>query len=139
MKRYIISFIISSALFLSFNSCKKDDSSVNNVVTNNPPTIPVNPFPADSSTGIDDSSYIVFTWESTDPDLNDTLTFDVFMGTSLPLSNVPIAANLSAPQYNLPYILPFPGTTFYWQIMAKDNHGAFSTGNIWRFTIQTIP
>lgn len=138
MKRYIISLILSSALFLSFNGCKKDDTSVNNGITNNPPTVPHNPVPADSTTGVDDSTAVILTWESTDPDLNDTLKFDVFVGTSLPLSNVPIASNLSAATYNLG-MLPYPGTTYYWQIMAKDNHGAFSTGNTWRFTIRTRP
>jgi len=138
MKRYIISLILSSALFLSFNGCKKDDSSVNNVFTNNAPTIPVNPFPLDSSTGIDDSTAILLSWQSTDPDINDTLKFDVFVGTSLPLSDIPLAANLTSSSYNMG-VQTFPGTTFYWQVKAKDNHGAFSTGNIWSFTIRTRP
>ncbi len=138
MFRLILGLLISSALFLSFNGCKKEDTSVN-PVTNNPPSVPVNPYPPDSATGIGDSTYIVFTWESTDPDINDTLKFDVFMGTSLPLSNVPIAANLLTPQYNLPTILPFPGTTYYWMVRAKDNWGAEAYSNVWRFTIRTYP
>jgi hypothetical protein len=138
MKRYIICLILSSALFLSFNGCKKDDSSVNNVVTNNAPTIPANPFPADNSTGIDDSTAVNLSWESTDPDLNDTLKFDIFVGTSLPLSDIPLAANLTSPTYNMG-VLTFPGTTFYWQIKAKDRFGASSSGNVWRFTIRTRP
>ncbi|HWA07639.1 MAG TPA: hypothetical protein VG961_13900 [Ignavibacteria bacterium] len=138
MKRYILGLILSSALFISLNSCKKDDTSVNNGDTNNPPTVPVNPVPADSTTGIDDSTDVQLSWESTEPDLNDTLKFDVFVGTSLPLSEVPLAANLTSPSYNIG-MLPFPGTTYFWQIKAKDNHGASSTGNVWRFTIRTRP
>lgn len=137
MFRLILSFLISSALFLSINGCKKEDNAVD-PITNNPPTVPVNPFPADNATGLPDSSAIVLTWESTDPDLNDTLKFDVFVGTSLPLSNVPIAANLLSPQYNMG-MLPFPGTTYYWMIRAKDNWGAEAVSNVWRFTIRTYP
>lgn len=138
MKRYIICLIISSALFLSLNGCKKDDTSVNNGITNTPPTTPVNPVPADNSTGIDDSSAVNLSWESTDPDLNDTLKFDLFVGTSLPLSDIPLAANLTQPAYNMG-VLTFPGTTFYWQVKAKDRYGASSTGDVWRFTIRTRP
>lgn len=137
MKLHIISLLLSTALFLSFNGCKKDDTSVNNN-TNNSPTVPVNPVPADSSTGIDDSSDVLLSWESTDPDINDTLKFDVFVGSSLPISEIPIAANLLTPQYNLG-MLPFPGSTYYWKIKAKDNHGASVTGEIWEFTIRTRP
>ena len=138
MKRYIISLILSSALFLCFNGCKKDDTSVNNGITNNSLTVPVNPAPADSTTGIDDSTAVLLSWESTDPDINDTLKFDVFVGTSLPLSDVPLAANLTSPTYDMG-VLTFPGTTYYWQVKAKDNHGASATGSIWRFTIRTRP
>lgn len=138
MKRYIIGLILSSALFFSFNGCKKDDTSVNNGITNNSPTVPHNPVPADSITGIDDSTDVLLSWESTDPDLNDTVKFDVFVGTSLPLSEVPLFAGWTSPSCNLG-MLPFPNTTYYWQVKAKDNHGAFSTGDIWRFTIRTRP
>ena len=137
MKHLVICLLLSTALFLSFTGCKKDDTSVN-TNTNNTPSIPANPVPADSSTGIDDSSAVILSWQSSDPDINDTLKFDVFVGSSLPLSDIPIAANLLNPQYNLG-MLPFPGTTYYWQIKAKDNHGASSTGEIWQFTIRTRP
>lgn len=137
MFRFILSLIISSALFLSINGCKKEDKAVD-PITNNPPSVPVNPYPPDSATGIDDSTNIVFTWESTDPDLNDTVRFDFYIGTSLPLSNVPIAANMLTPQYSMG-IFPYPGTTFYWMVRAKDIWGAEAYSNVWRFTIRTYP
>lgn len=138
MKLYILCFLLSTALILSFNGCKKDDTSVNNGNTNNSPTQPKNPLPHDSATGIDDSTDVHLSWESTDPDLNDTLKFDLLVGTSLPLSEVPIAANLVSPSYNLG-TLTFPGTTYYWKVVAKDNHGAVTSGNVWRFTIINRP
>lgn len=137
MKYYIICLLLSTALFLNFNGCKKEDTSVD-PFTNNPPTVPKNPYPQDSATGIDDSTAVIFTWESTEPDLNDTLKFDVYAGTSLPLSDVPIGANLTTAEYNMG-LLPYPNTTFYWKVKAKDNHGAESIGPVWRFTIRTRP
>lgn len=137
MKLHIICLLLSTALFLSFNGCKKDEISVNND-PNNPPTVPINPVPADSTTGIDDSSNVVLSWQSSDPDINDTLKFDVFVGTSLPLSTVPFGANLTVNSFNMG-VLTYPGTTFYWQVRAKDNHGKEAIGNIWRFTIRTRP
>ena len=138
MKNSVVLFLFFSALVFSFSGCKKDSSPVSNEVTNNAPTVPINPSPRDSATGVDDSSNVILTWESTDPDLNDTLRFDLFSGASLPLSGVPLAGNLSAATYNMGQ-LPYPGVTYYWQVKAKDNHGAGVTGSIWRFTVRTRP
>jgi hypothetical protein len=138
MKLFVVCFLLTSALLLSVTGCKKDDTSVNSGITNNAPTQPKNPTPSDSAINIFDSSDVVLSWESTDPDLNDTLKFDLLVGTSLPLSDVPIAANLVTPTYNLG-TLTFPGTTFYWKVKAKDNHEAITEGNIWRFTIINRP
>ncbi len=138
MRHFAVCFLLTSALLIFITGCKKDDSTVNSGITNNAPTQPKNPSPPDSATGINDSSDVHLSWESTDPDLNDTLKFDLLVGTSLPLSEVPIAANLVSPAYNLG-TLTFPGTTYYWKIKAKDNHGAVTEGNIWRFTIINRP
>ena len=137
MKKIFLCYIITIALITFINGCADETPSNPNTVTNNAPTEPVNPYPADSSIGIDDSTALFLTWESTDPDLNDTLKFDLFAGTSLPLSTIPLAANLTAANYNMGLL--FPGVTYYWQIKAKDNHGASSTGALWQFTIRTRP
>ncbi len=134
MKKHILYLLLTSALITYALGCKDETPSNPNTVTNNSPTVPVNPTPADSSTSIKDSTDLMLTWESTDPDLNDTLKFDLYAGTSLPLSTVPLASNLIAPNYIL--VFPLPGVTYYWQVKAKDNHGASSTGNIWQFTIK---
>ncbi|HRE11017.1 MAG TPA: hypothetical protein PK605_14400 [Ignavibacteria bacterium] len=137
MKHLFLLLFLAIALLLSINGCKKDDTIIS-PVTNNAPSAPVNPVPANNSTGIDDSTAIILSWESTDPDINDTLKFDVFVGTTLPLSTVPLAGNLSTASYNLG-VQTFPGTTFYWQVKAKDNHGASAAGEVWQFTIRTRP
>ena len=138
MKHFIVCYLLTSALLLSVTGCKKDDSSVNNGITNNAPTQPKNPSPHDSAVNIDDSVDVILSWESTDPDLNDTLKFDLFVGTSLPLSEVPIAANFVSPSYNLG-TLTYPGITYYWKVKAKDNHEAVTEGSVWRFTIINRP
>lgn len=137
MKHLFLLLFLTIALLLSLNGCKKDETVIS-PVTNNPPSVPVNPNPPNFAAGIDDSSDVILSWESTDPDLNDTLKFDVFVGSSLPLSEVPLAANLTLPTYNMG-VQTFPGTTFYWKVKAKDNHGASSTGEVWQFTIRTRP
>jgi len=137
MKHLFLLLFLAIALLLSTNGCKRDETIIS-PVTNNPPSTPVNPVPANNSTGIDDSTAILLSWQSTDPDINDTLKFDVFVGTTLPLSTVPLAGNLSTASYNLG-VQTFPGTTFYWQVNAKDNHGASATGEVWQFTIRTRP
>lgn len=129
--------LLTSALLFSVYGCKKEDTSVSGD-TNNFPSMPHNPSPSDSATGIDDSSNVILSWVSSDPDIHDTLKFDVFAGSTLPLSNVPLAADLAAATYNMG-VLTFPGTTYYWQVRARDNHGATSTGEIWQFTIRTRP
>ena len=134
MKQYILYLLLASALLYYAQGCKDETPSNPNTVTNNSPTEPVNPYPADSSTGIKDSTDLMLTWESTDPDLNDTLRFDLYAGTSLPLSTIPLAANLTAANYIFGF--PISGVTYYWQVKAKDNHGASSTGSIWQFTIK---
>ena len=137
MKKFFLCCIITIALIIRITGCADETPSNPNAVTNNSPTEPVNPYPADSSTGIDDSTALVLTWESTDPDLHDTLRFDLFAGTSLPLSTVPLAASLTAANYNIGLL--FPGVTYYWQVKARDNHGASSTGRVWQFTTRTRP
>jgi len=93
---------------------------------NNPPNQPSSPDPENGATGQPISLSIG--WYCTDPD-GDPLTFDVYFGTN---NNPPlISANQSNWTYN-PGILN-TNTTYYWKIVAKDNNGNSTTGNIWNF------
>jgi len=97
-------------------------------ISNNPPTQPSNPTPTDGATGVginDDLS-----WQAcTDPD-GDSVTYDIYFGTS---SSPPMVyAGNTTCTYD-------PGTmvggdTYYWQIVAKDTHGASNSGPVWSFT-----
>jgi PKD repeat protein len=97
---------------------------------NNPPKIPFNPTPNNhTSVNINQDLY----WNGGDPDIEDTITYDVYFSTTSP--PIKIISNQSATSYN-------PGTMnynkkYYWKIIAWDNHGVYSTSPIWDFTIKS--
>jgi formylglycine-generating enzyme required for sulfatase activity len=96
-------------------------------IVNRPPAIPSLPSPADSAIG--QSVDVDLSWSGSDPD-GDTLTYDVYFGTS---SAPPLASSgQSATTYD-------PGTlanstTYYWRIVAHDNHDHSTSGPVWSFT-----
>jgi len=101
--------------------------------TNQPPYTPRWPSPADGATNVSIDTDL--SWASGDPDPGDTATYDVYFGTAYP---PPIL------QYEWPsttYSLPELAydTTYYWQIVARDGHGASTEGPIWHFTTQLLP
>ncbi|MFH1101550.1 MAG: PGF-pre-PGF domain-containing protein [Methanobacteriota archaeon] len=97
---------------------------------NNPPNMPSNPNPAPSV--MDVPIHTNLSWDCTDPDPGDTLTFDVYFGTSpFPPKNV---SNQSAFTFN-PIFLDY-NTKYYWKIVAWDNHSASTISPIWNFTTE---
>jgi len=99
--------------------------TVNNL--NLPPNIPGNPYPPDGAINI--NSDINLSWTCDDPDPDDTLTYEIYFGSS-PLPQK-VTDNQSATTYD-PGILNFE-TTYYWKIIAWDAHDAHSEGPIWSF------
>jgi hypothetical protein len=98
-----------------------------------PPYTPFNPSPSNHATGV--SIYADLSWSGGDPDTGDTVTYDVYFGTS---SSPPQVSNdQSATTYD-PGTLNY-GVTYYWKIVATDNHGKSTTGPIWDFTTQSAP
>jgi hypothetical protein len=97
-------------------------------VQNTPPNIPSNPSPANHAT--DGSINAQLSWTGGDPDAGNTVTYNLYFGTS------PTAAMVSHNQTGTSYA---PGTlayntTYYWKIVATDNQGASTTGPLWDFT-----
>jgi len=93
----------------------------------NPPDIPSNPGPANEST--DNNLFTYLNWTCSDPDPGDTVTYDVYFGTTNPPPMV--SNNQSADTYD-------PGglnisTTYYWKIRAWDDYGYSATGPTWIF------
>ena len=95
---------------------------------NYPPYTPTNPYPADSAITIPVDTDL--SWTGGDPDQEDTVTYDIYFGTT---SSPPkIISNQSGTSYG-PGTLYY-GTTYYWKIVAWDNHGVSASGSIWHFT-----
>jgi len=94
---------------------------------NNPPDMPNDQTPGDEATDV--SIYDNLVWYSGDPD-GDTITYDVYFGTTSPPPK--IISNQSANTYD-PSPMDFD-TTYYWQIIVWDEHGALTEGPIWSFT-----
>jgi parallel beta-helix repeat protein len=100
---------------------------------NNPPNTPSNPWPVNHATGVSINSDL--SWIGGDPDSGDTVTYDVYFGTSSTPSLV------SNDQLGITYD---PGTLayntkYYWKVIATDSHGASTTGPLWDFITQSEP
>jgi hypothetical protein len=95
---------------------------------NDPPNSPSNPLPEDGATGVDIKADL--SWDCDDPD-GDSLTYDVYFDTVDPpvdkVSDDQVETTFD------PGTLDF-GTTYYWQIIAKDVHSASTDGPVWQFT-----
>ena len=94
---------------------------------NSLPNIPSNPTSADGAT--DQLVTVDLSWSGGDPDAGDTVTYDLYFGTS---PNPPLVSeNQTTTTYD-------PGTlsysnTYHWKVVAKDNNGAFTSGPVWIF------
>jgi formylglycine-generating enzyme required for sulfatase activity len=96
---------------------------------NQPPDAPSSPSPADDA--IDQPFYVDLSWMCGDPEM-DPLTYDVFFGsTSTPAL---VSSGQAATTYD-PGVLE-DGMTYYWQIVAHDNHGHCASGPVWSFTTE---
>ncbi|MGB2698607.1 MAG: dockerin type I domain-containing protein [Candidatus Zixiibacteriota bacterium] len=95
---------------------------------NAPPNVPRNPTPEDGATKVwieDDLS-----WTGGDPDDNDTLTYDIYFGTD----SIPPLVFSNHPDTSYDPGTMMYETTYYWQIVAWDNHDTSRVGPIWLFT-----
>lgn len=94
---------------------------------NSPPYAPSNPFPVNKSTNVPIITNLV--WTGGDPD-NDTVTYNVYFGTNQTPPQV--ATKITTTLYN-PGNMNF-STTYYWRIVAWDNHSQSTPGPLWEFT-----
>ncbi|GAH83404.1 unnamed protein product [marine sediment metagenome] len=70
-----------------------------------------------------------------DPDVGDTVTYDVHFGTS---ATPPLVSNDQLATTYDPGTLGY-NTKYYWKLVARDNHGAPRTGPLWDFTTVSPP
>ncbi|MDY6972118.1 MAG: DNRLRE domain-containing protein [Thermodesulfobacteriota bacterium] len=95
---------------------------------NNSPYIPASPSPPLGASGV--AVNTVLSWGGGDPDPNDTVTYDVYFGTTGALAFV--SDGQTANTYD-PGILAFSGA-YEWMVVAQDNYGEETAGPIWSFT-----
>jgi hypothetical protein len=76
----------------------------------------------------------ILRWICTDPD-GDELVYDVYFGETSPPELA--QADLTTSRFD-PDSLQF-GTTYYWQVVAKDQSGAKSTSDLWEFSTFAQP
>jgi|GEM_PF-1734267 len=100
---------------------------------NSSPNVPSSPNPAIFAKGVDVHAHL--SWTGGDIDPGDTVTYDVYFGTEYP--PLQVAWSESAATYD-PGTMDYD-TTYYWRIVAKDNHGAAASGPAWRFSTNSLP
>lgn len=97
-------------------------------VTNHLPFSPVLVSPALNS--VQSAATVNLQWAASDVDTSDTLTYDVYFGTTNPPTIV-TSANQTAKIYNAALAA---STSYYWKVVVKDNKGGQTIGQIWGFT-----
>lgn len=113
-------------LILTFSSCREVNLSES---LNTPPGEPSNPIPADKEIGVGPTPTL--NWISTDPDIGDSIFFDIYFGGQNPPESL-VAANWKLNSYHI-FGLD-SNKTYFWKIVAKDNHGGVTESKVWRFT-----
>ncbi len=96
---------------------------------NNPPNTPGSPVPADGATGV--STAADLSWSGGDPDAGDTVTYDVYLGTSDPPTAL-LCNDVSSTTCDPGPLLY--GTHYYWYVVATDNHATSTSGPVWDFS-----
>ncbi|MBU1616082.1 hypothetical protein KJ693_12345 [bacterium] len=99
---------------------------------NHPPNIPSNPLPTDKAP--DQPINIGLSWTGGDPD-GDSVKHDIYLDTTSP-PNTLASSGQTETTYDPPHILSI-NTTYYWRIVATDNHDSSTTGPVWSFTTGT--
>ena len=103
---------------------------------NHPPYEPNTPYPANQAIRVAVKSGFALSWSGDDPDVLDTVAYDLYWGND-PASLTLIAQNIDANQYSMTGLVS--GISYYWQIIAKDNHGLETGGPVWSFTSDGDP
>lgn len=125
----ILLFIGSISSSTGFNLEKQSTICI----SNNPPYVPSNPYPIG---GITDPN-VTLSWDGGDPDPDDNVTYSIYFGSINPPSFIATVGPYPANKTRIHYYLGTVGIykTYYWMIVAKDNHGASSPSPIWSFTV----
>jgi len=94
---------------------------------NHQPNRPANPTPGNGAQG--QLLRLTLSWYGGDPDSGDVVRYDVYLGTNMqpPL----VDSNLSADSISVGRLKY--DSTYYWQVIAHDDHGGTAQGPLWQF------
>ncbi len=123
----IFLLVVSAGVFLL--SCSQGKSPVDTgqpATTNQAPAVPSSPTPADNNQGI--TAPKTFSWSCYDPDLGDTLSYQVVMGPGSYTDTINLYRTMAFLVNSF-----IPVTDYIWKVKATDNHGASTTGPVWHF------
>jgi uncharacterized protein (TIGR02145 family) len=120
------SFTIFAFIFLGLYACKKENP------VNLAPEKPVLVAPADQS--VLTRLPVELIWTCMDAD-SDSLLYDLYFGETDPPAL--LASGLTAPRY--PDCAVESEKTYYWKIIAKDQHDNVTQGDIWSFSVGNLP
>jgi hypothetical protein len=103
---------------------------------NLPPIEPDHPNPINDAAGIDTDT--VLQWTCNDYD-GDTLSYDVYLSEGSHLEESDLLAH-DHPTSSLEVMGLHKNTVYYWQVIARDEHGSERSSPVWQFrTVEDIP
>ena len=113
----------------------ESQSDIWNFYNPGPGEIYYTPFPADQNSPIGQyvtalNGSIQLRWRGSDPD-NDIVNYDVYFGTSIS----PEIYKSNVTDMFLNNIKVISGTTYYWKIITKDEHGNSSSSALFQFRV----
>ncbi len=108
--------------------------TVQPIAPNQPPAAPQLISPANQSLNVP-VQQTQFTWTAAiDPEA-DPVKYDLYVSTNAP-AETKIAADINGVSYTLNNLVA--NTTYYWKVVAKDDHGNSTAGNINQFTTGSV-
>jgi len=119
---------------------KAEQTTVANIVMerveseNKAPHPPYDPDPQNGA--VDQPRSLDLAWMGSDPDVGDTLIYDVYFGDADALISL-----VSSDQGDTTYALEDLeyNTTYHWQIIAKDSEGMIANSPVWSFITEPYP
>jgi PKD repeat protein len=131
MGRVVLPILVFFCI-LQVQSCEDSDTVVQS--QNSPPAAPVldplNGAPRDGAVG--QETTLVLSWTCSDAD-TDPLKYDVHLGTN---ATPPVVLNNHAWNCFAPASLDY-ATTYYWSVVAKDDHGHSTASDTWSFSTRS--
>ena len=100
---------------------------------NSAPDTPSAPHPQNDERDVWYDS-VILSWAGGDQDISDNVYYDVYFGSSI---SPPKIQTQTTNEYN-PGLLE-PNSSYFWKIVARDQHGNETKGDLWFFTTSSEP